>query len=224
MNMFEKINFFKNKEDNILEKVKDSAKIIALLTAFSLPVVEVSGQENNIKEGESYSIEINKEILKKIKARLIEINKDAKEMLNNTEIFSKEDASHKIVMSKNNDGFLVLSDKDGKLTIFDKNSDGEADQVIMRNSVNDEGQSMLEDIMILESTTEELLEQASVVDNTVMEMNEKVIRFNKSKEETTCLDLKEGKGGTISWEESKNLYEGAQKMYSKKLQEISKNL
>lgn len=224
MNMFEKINFFKNKENKMLEKIKDSAKIVALLSAFSLPTTEIVAQENISKEGEIYSVEINKETLKKIKEKLIEINKEAKEVLNNNEVVSNENLDYKIIMSKNNDKFSLIFDRDGKLTIFDKNSDGEIDQVIMKETGGIDEESVLKNILILESSSEELLEQAAIVDNTAMEMNEKVIRFNKGKGETTCLDLKEGKGGTISWEESKNLYESAQKIYFNKLQEISKNL
>lgn len=224
MNMFEKINFFKNKENKMLEKIKDSAKIVALLSVFSLPTTEIVAQENISKEGEIYSVEINKETLKKIKEKLIEINKEAKEVLNNNEVVSNENLDYKIIMSKDNDKFSLIFDRDGKLTIFDKNSDGEIDQVIMKETGGIDEESVLKNILILESSSEELLEQAAIVDNTAMEMNEKVIRFNKEKGETTCLDLKEGKGGTISWEESKNLYESAQKIYFNKLQEISKNL
>ena len=224
MNMFEKINFFKNKENKMLEKIKDSAKIVALLSVFSFPTTEIVAQENISKEGEIYSVEINKETLKKIKEKLIEINKEAKEVLNNNEVVSNENLDYKIIMSKDNDKFSLIFDRDGKLTIFDKNSDGEIDQVIMKETGGIDEESVLKNILILESSSEELLEQAAIVDNTAMEMNEKVIRFNKEKGETTCLDLKEGKGGTISWEESKNLYESAQKIYFNKLQEISKNL
>lgn len=222
--MFEKINFFKNKENKMLEKIKDSAKIVALLSVFSLPTTEIVAQENISKEGEIYSVEINKETLKKIKEKLIEINKEAKEVLNNNEVVSNENLDYKIIMSKDNDKFSLIFDRDGKLTIFDKNSDGEIDQVIMKETGGIDEESVLKNILILESSSEELLEQSAIVDNTAMEMNEKVIRFNKEKGETACLDLKEGKGGTISWEESKNLYESAQKIYFNKLQEISKNL
>lgn len=210
-----------------IEKVKDSAKILALLAAFTLPGMETSAQGSGDKEKEPFKIENNidknKETIKIIRAILIDANKGSKEMLGDYEIISGSMASYDVVMSKEVDGLTILMTSDHKFIIIDKNSDGLADEVIMNDSDKKEDGSLVKIMTLLSSKSEELIDQSSFLKGTPMEMNYKVVRFNKEIEETTFLDLKEGKGLTADWSEAEKIYKDSQEKYTSILEKVRNN-
>lgn len=221
--MHEKPNFL----EKTIEKVKDSAKILALIAAFTLPAMETSAQSSDGKEKEPFKIENNiyknKETIKTTRAILIDANKGSKKMLGDYEVISGNMASYDVVMSKEVDGLTILMTSDHKFIVIDKNSDGLADEVIMNSSDKKEDGSIVKIMTLLASNSEELIDQSSFLKDTPMEMNYKIVRFNKETEKTTFLNLKEGKGLTADWGEAKKIYEDSQERYTSILEKIRNN-
>lgn len=228
--MFEKIIFSNStekaeKEENkLLKIIKDSTKITAILMAFSLPAQEVTGQNSGNKENIEYSIEMNKEIIKNIRTKLLEIKKDVQHTLGGVNVLEHQIDGNTILMPKDNDRYTVVMSNDGKISFIDKDSDGKVDGVVLNGEGGESDRTILHNFRYLNTGVEGLIEEADIIKGTELEKDVRVIRFDQKKELTHFADLKEAKGGTISWDDSVKLFEDGQSLYSKKIQEISKGL
>ena len=214
-----KIN--ENQKRSFFEVVKDSAKIASLLMMFSLPVNEIMSKEVSAGEKE-VSIELNKEAIQKIRSKLIEINKDQVKRIGDTEILEHSFAGQNIIMPKHDSKYTLIISNDGKLTLYDKNSDGEVDEVLMNEQ--EEKRTLVDNITALNEDMPSLLNKAEFLKGSPMEMNIRIVRFNKENKEAQFLDTKKIEGGTMGWDEATKIYEDAQNLYSSKLQEISKEI
>lgn len=206
--------------DKALKVLRDTTKIVTLLSVFSLPLnQELSASNTNEKDPVDlkHKIELAKQAISAINVALEKVCEGSTHTLGYQEIRSFEPIAGTEVVSANNGDWFMLMDKDGSNAFLDLNQDGSVDRFIINNQDEEHEKGLLSNSVYAFGDMEFHAKCGQITSGTEMESDVKIISFDIENNKMACVDMKSGESGIIEGEEVKSFFEKIQTVYTEKL-------
>lgn len=228
-------NLNENKKEKISIKDRilgsNTVKALALFIAM-MGSIDAAEAQNQSGESASENLKNKIEDARMMQGKLAEFvktqDKSIVNKLGNTNIRTYELSSEQKVVIAENGSFTIISENGGELFLYDKDSDGSIDRVIINKKVEDEGlknKKFLDNVSFASGNMDDLADLAEITSSSPeMRKEATIFKVNMSDKNIEALNMINAESGIIIGDEAAKMTDGLQGLYNNSLKNITNNI